>query len=840
MKRKFSERIPKAPWQIQSPSPRGHRLRRSSDSRFPITTPPTTTDISGKKGVKFTNLDDENRRPPRTESDNAKTSEYAFFKKLKEDASHKHHSCSESKEAYRGSNSKPRGSSRDRTNMVRNKSDDVRSSVFNKDVTEDSFESSHALPGSASRNSGSNRTRAQATLEDLHRKKKYMVEETENTLNPKGKGLDLFEETETQCRHANVFDRKRQKLLHWVRETSIPEIDYGSSLVSVLLSRLIPTSNGNNNVKNPKLMKVVPVDESMPLPSFESDIHFKELQLAPTKRFMDLGCDPYFGDATLSCRTKRSRNMVSCSYSPTSDAYKNHLDYTVWEPNSELLGGSAILCPNSDSYSILPFKEYGLVTSGYVKESDIFYQPPEYMVGREPCTPMLGWDFDRIDEERKLFNLSRDRADSELLGSSTMSCPMIDSDYVLPFREYGLREPSHVKELDVFCQPNEFMVREELGAPMLGWDFDSTDEERKLSNLSRYRVESKLLGSSPMSCPMIDSDYVLPFREYGLRETSHVKELDVFCQPNEYMVRKDLCVPMLGRDFDSTDEERNLSSLSRYRADSELLGGTAISCSMSDVDSVLPFKEYGLRASSHAEELDVFYKPNKYFVGRETCALMLGWDFDTAKERNSSNLSRRTAGHTSACIAGYHSHDDERLCLEGKYELQSDFHQIELPLNLSCIPTLLNRAWGCIDDGVWEGGTTFFSLQNDHWFRRKIINERLPYPNAESLLQLGGSSGDNYSSTCQALQFPREEISSQLLTCDDMNIRCLNDSPHKRTPTHFIKDNVNVHDSSALCLQISLDRQKAQPLGIDIDKPSWDGSEKEISFNDGDVNYIKL
>lgn len=111
--------------------------------------------------------------------DNAKTSEYAFFKKLKEDASHKHQSCSKSKEAYRRSDSKPRDSSRgnyliqvyrpfkrahqvydemphcaQRANIVLNKSDGVRSSELNKGATPDEFVSSEALPGSASRNTG--------------------------------------------------------------------------------------------------------------------------------------------------------------------------------------------------------------------------------------------------------------------------------------------------------------------------------------------------------------------------------------------------------------------------------------------------------------------------------------------------------------------------------------------------------------------------------------------------------------------------------------------------------------------------------------------------------------
>ena len=61
---------------------------------------------------------------------------------------------------------------------------------------------------------------------------------------------------------------------------------------------------------------------------------------------------------------------------------------------------------------------------------------------------------------------------------------------------------------------------------------------------------------------------------------------------------------------------------------------------------------------------------------------------------------------------------------------------------------------------------------------------------------------------------------------------------HTRRPTHFIEDNVKVHDdSAAFCLQIPLDREKTWPLLLD--KPSWDESnERETNFADSDVNIL--
>ena len=107
-------------------------------------------------------------------------------------------------------------------------------------------------------------------------------------------------------------------------------------------------------------------------------------------------------------------------------------------------------------------------------------------------------------------------------------------------------------------------------------------------------------------------------------------------------------------------------------------------------------------------------------------------------------------------------------------------------------------------------------------------------------LPLSGSSREHDSPTRLALQFPgQENTSSRLLTYhDDKYERCFDDSSHTRSLTHFIEDNVNVHDnSSAFCLQIPLDREKAWPLLLD--KPRWDESnERETNFADSDVNIL--
>ncbi|XP_054813065.1 uncharacterized protein LOC129313736 [Prosopis cineraria] len=74
-----------------------------------------------------------------------------------------------------------------------------------------------------------------------------------DTLQPKDKSLH----EEIQSMQGKAFCRKRQKLRQWVVDTSFPDMDKlcskGHDIVSMLLTRLISDSNGENKDNNPKL-----------------------------------------------------------------------------------------------------------------------------------------------------------------------------------------------------------------------------------------------------------------------------------------------------------------------------------------------------------------------------------------------------------------------------------------------------------------------------------------------------------------------------------------------------------------------------------------------------------
>ncbi|KAK9993240.1 hypothetical protein SO802_022943 [Lithocarpus litseifolius] len=144
-----------------------HRGVRSSDFCIPNPTSQSIKDISCRKRVKFTDLDVniplscrrnasstplEGRESPR--SNDPKTSEFAFFKKLKDNAGHKYQSHTLHKEENQSKKFKINDCSGGNSNSVKFSCKDFSSSLLAENVTPSNF-SSHLSPlGGASKKSG--------------------------------------------------------------------------------------------------------------------------------------------------------------------------------------------------------------------------------------------------------------------------------------------------------------------------------------------------------------------------------------------------------------------------------------------------------------------------------------------------------------------------------------------------------------------------------------------------------------------------------------------------------------------------------------------------------------
>ncbi|MCH82659.1 hypothetical protein A2U01_0003470, partial [Trifolium medium] len=123
-----------------------------------------------------------------------------------------------------------------------------------------------------------------------------------DTIKPQG-----FSNEGNQYDDGEIFSRKRQKLRQCVADTLFPDTEKpcskGLDIVSVLLSRLFPMST-DSTVKNKygdskpgKIEKPTRYDLPDPL---ESDVQFKDHNLIPKRKLLELESGSYFNDQMLS------------------------------------------------------------------------------------------------------------------------------------------------------------------------------------------------------------------------------------------------------------------------------------------------------------------------------------------------------------------------------------------------------------------------------------------------------------------------------------------------------------------------------------------------------------
>ncbi|KAK0580520.1 hypothetical protein LWI29_002882 [Acer saccharum] len=316
--------------------------------------------------------------------DEAKTSEYAFFKKLKTNASHRFHS----RHSHTDPNQfKSCDSPRERSSGIKNSSKELRLPA--EDVTHvnrDIFLSPVVEV---------DLKRASTTFGDICSTRRNM-EEYNKTLRLKG----------THNQHQDLFSTKRQKLHQWVADISFPEIkelcSKGYEFVSVLLSRLFPESGKDNSFKIPRSVQVQNDAKSKFLASPSSNIHLKNLHQISTRKFMDVECDPY-----LDSYSSRERTLSNFD-SPTSHAHSTLLEYYLREPICELgEERNAITWTESNSAFSFPFEKYGYYSSSHRRELDNFHYPDGSLLRRKEHALLLGWDSENVINERTSSAISQ-------------------------------------------------------------------------------------------------------------------------------------------------------------------------------------------------------------------------------------------------------------------------------------------------------------------------------------------------------------------------------------------------------------------------------------------------
>ncbi|XP_044491290.1 uncharacterized protein LOC123215315 isoform X2 [Mangifera indica] len=387
-----------------------------------------------------------------------KTSEYAFFKKLKTKAGHGSQSRPLDKEE---SGSKLLGSSYlsnvDCSDAIKNSFNDLRLPIepcLNPDLL-------------LSPVVKVDEKKAATDFGDIYRARKSMEE-----YNIAGRPQGIGNQQE------DLFSTKRRKLRQWVTDTAFPEIEELCSkrydFVSVLLSRLLPQINEEYSFKIPESEQ----GESNTLLSWpHSNIHLKKPHYTSTRNVTEIEFDPYLEHYRDEAPTRSD-----------SGRYYGHnslLDNILRVPSYES-GGIRNTIPWIEGGSVSSLsKKNRYLPPVMVEELDDSQYLDGSLFGREKHPLLLEWDSPNEPKERYSAVVSKN---TELVTYSTPSTPWGSNHDPDRYKEYGSIGASElcVSSLIYNYHPNFYALahsssnrydKHEFGSKSLGSQEEDTPED---------------------------------------------------------------------------------------------------------------------------------------------------------------------------------------------------------------------------------------------------------------------------------------------------------------------------------------------------------------------------
>ncbi|KAK8717913.1 hypothetical protein V6N13_045163 [Hibiscus sabdariffa] len=504
---------------------RSHEINPEYPSPIPISSPAAQPNVR----IPVTLPDSRSNQ-----ADGPKTSEFAFFKKLKKDAGKRFdsHSIQRVKNSPRKLNSskccrgvgrfKSEGTrivrniskSSEGTNIARNHSKDFRSPVSaakgsselgslssiervnSKDsrslfpmnnvtnVNSDSFPSPVER---AVNNSDVKLKNAFPAVEPMFSLEDWL-DHHGNDKKPGGSDSDQTE----------LFSKKRQKLLQWACN-SYPEIEElhskGYDVISTLLGRLFPWSNEKNGYRSAEsaLLKSYTKSELFTCP--KSDVPSNKLDRLPTRKILEVQDTPsYLENGTSSYWSDISRETIISNIDSTTYNNNSALQKNLELPTCKLREKNLTSFIDSDSTFGFPFVRHGsflpFISS---KEPDDLHDPNGLLPAKETLLPLLEWDslygtssyWSDRSRETMLSDIyspppsnnhctPQNKLESpsfELREKNLSSCIEGDSNFGFPFAKHGSFLPfSSFKEPDDLHDPTGSLPGREPYFPLLEWD----------------------------------------------------------------------------------------------------------------------------------------------------------------------------------------------------------------------------------------------------------------------------------------------------------------------------------------------------------------------------------
>ncbi|CAK9309753.1 unnamed protein product [Citrullus colocynthis] len=293
-----------------------------------------------------------------TYPNNAKTSEFAFFKKLKEDANHRFSSSLPRQKELQSKKFNSSDDFRERASPVENPYKDFRSHHLVENVTPVNFNSLHLHLGNSSKISEVDVEHAHKTLKDTQSKQRNVEND-------------------------DIFSRKRQKLRQFIQDMSFhgtgDSYEKGYGVISALLSRLIPESN-----------------------QYKFNNNLEKLQRLPGRCCPRLGYEHYLNNSSSPCSlNKSSGSLFSHSvFSTSSDDNNFHVQYRTKEFDCDVERKMTLLDVNGSHLTATVENYRSLISDLFKPQYGLYDQGEDLHIRKQELEPLLlGWDTDDIKDE---------------------------------------------------------------------------------------------------------------------------------------------------------------------------------------------------------------------------------------------------------------------------------------------------------------------------------------------------------------------------------------------------------------------------------------------------------
>ncbi|XP_023549354.1 uncharacterized protein LOC111807729 isoform X3 [Cucurbita pepo subsp. pepo] len=300
---------------------------------------------------------------------NAKTSEFAFFKKFKEDANRRFSSSLQRQKELQSKKFNSTDHFRaERARHVDNRCKDFTSHPFVENVTPINFNSMHLPLGNSSKISDVGVKHTHKTFKDIQSEQRNVEKD-------------------------DIFSRKRQKLRQFIQNMSFHgtgesyEKRYG--VISTLLSRLIPESNQYKNESD----------------SPQLNNNLEKLQWLPGRCWPRLDYEHRLNNSSSPCRLNKSRGRVlfHSDFSTNNDDDNFHVKYRTKEFDSDVEGKMTLLDANS-SPSTAAVENYRSLITLFNPQYGFYDQGEPLHIRKQEMEPLLlGWDTDDIKDDSSKF-----------------------------------------------------------------------------------------------------------------------------------------------------------------------------------------------------------------------------------------------------------------------------------------------------------------------------------------------------------------------------------------------------------------------------------------------------